>query len=39
MPSTQLERAARAQTDMQAAEKMQQAKRKLFQGFLRKRTA
>lgn len=34
-----LERVARAQTDMQAAEKMQQAKRKLFEGFLRRRSA
>jgi transposase InsO family protein len=35
----ELERAARAQTDLQAAEEMQQAKRKLFGSFLRRRSA
>ena len=35
----ELERASRAQTDTQAAERMQQAKRKLFEGFLRRRSA
>jgi transposase InsO family protein len=35
----ELERASRAQTDTQAAEKMQQAKRKLFETFLRRRSA
>ena len=35
----ELERVARAQTDMQAADKMQRAKRKLFDSFLRRRSA
>ena len=35
----ELERASRAQTDTQAAERMQQAKRKLFETFLRRRSA
>lgn len=35
----ELERASRARTDTQAAEKMQQAKRKLFESFLRRRSA
>jgi transposase InsO family protein len=35
----ELERAARAQTDTQAAAKMQQAKAKLFESFLRRRSA
>jgi len=35
----ELEHASRAQTDTQAAEKMQQAKRKLFESFLRRRSA
>jgi transposase InsO family protein len=35
----ELERAARAQTDLQAAEEMQHAKRKLFESFLRRRSA
>ena len=35
----ELERASRAQTDTQAAEKMQQTKRKLFESFLRRRSA
>lgn len=35
----ELECASRAQTDTQAAERMQQAKRKLFESFLRRRSA
>ena len=35
----ELERIARAQTDTQAAEKMQQAKHRLFESFLRRRSA
>jgi hypothetical protein len=35
----ELERAARAQSDLEAAQKMQQAKHKLFESFHRKRRA
>jgi len=39
MTVADLDHGARAQTDMQAAEQMQQAKRKLFEGILRRRSA